>query len=263
MWNTEENFDESYSRLRNALNLNDSFNIQHILNTGGCYLNDKILYFPTILGSRKNVNSVVHEISHFLISDFEYVFLTNWGLRHPYKFFTGIGIDPLPSRNDCPIKFESKVWAIEHLIEVMTGFRDIDNIKEHDEVVFVDNMKYLNRYDEIKNYTKTRIEKEVKELLKINYKKLILDKIKKFPSYIQQNDCYLSEEHHILKERVFKINDNDSLIQIVKNNGWYQVLMTNTDPDYFQVEEVHISRDYEKAEKYFSLSVKLNEEYYV
>lgn len=257
VWEKEENFSSSFCILREKLFL------PKCIQGGFTTFFDEKLYLQTHLGSYFNIHAVIHELSHFIVHEYQYAFVNNWGLRNPNLCFSGISIDPITSNNNNPIIMETKVWAVQFLIECMCGFRKLsDPLPEHDEVVYVNVGKYLNRYDEIKDFTMDKIQSEVSRLMKTDYEKAFIEKITHFPEIIKNNSSqyiqkfqYTDIEKHTIKWS----KDVNCDILLTVDNGWYSVMLNHVENEEIVItDEACITRDINKAKNIFKRCVKLN-----
>lgn len=257
-WETEIEFDNSMKKLIQVLPLPDCFSVGNY----GTYFSDGRLYLQSVFGSYKNIHAVIHELSHFLLHDYEYAFINNWGLRNPNLYISGISIDPGSSKKETPIDAEIKVWAIQFVIECMCGFRNFtDDVPDHEEVVYVNDMKYLNRYHDIRPYLLENLQREVNKLLKTDFKKEFIDKINEFPNIIKNRNydiCYENEKS-IRKHDIKWSRNVFYRIEITENNGWYSVSVKQYNDNELSIsEEACITRSKERAEKIFLHCVNIN-----
>lgn len=228
-----DNFKDSWPILKNKMKLEEHFNIGRDFT----YF-DNGLFFQSEVGlleKRSDIDIVIHEFCHFLISPYYKCLYSGFGLRNRNVLFSGIGVDKI-SNNKSQLKLECKVWAYQLFIEKLCDFRDY--IPERTEAVYLDEMLYLNKYDTIKDFIKNEIENEYK---KIRIEK-ISDKIKNFPMFVHNLKSDYEEKEIILDRTCF-----NGMEHIIKYNiDCYGNYIMSVEIENCTEEEVLITTDISK-----------------
>lgn len=279
-WDKEENFEESKKQLIAKL-LSDEKGLPYkhfdikILNSDYDvdWEKEKII-FTSLSGPRKSISSAIHELGHLMIAPNENIGQSNWGMKNPYLFFSGISIDEMSPQNKGQLKTEAKVWAWQYLMECLAGFKTFgkDDLTRRGEAKYLkDGTEFLNDEDTVAQIAYDATQKELKHILKEypNWEDVIRNRLKSIPLILKQEKILMLNEDDIKKSKIVKEHICDEMNEGIRQTitlyaypkGWYEVILHEYDEENKETlhyENTCLTRNLQKADKFFQIAVSLN-----
>ena len=215
--------------------------------------------FISPLSGTVDTSQILHELGHYMIAPSEGLHLPSWGLANPYVAYSGLMFDPVHPGGS-PAVTEARVWAWQHVMEVMCGFTDIETFSEHDEIEYLPG-EVLNRGHE-ENIA------IAKALTDIEYQKLLErhGSHENLENFVRNKIAGI--QNTIRAERAFRIDEDANpdileshktptraTISLTKFQDWYQVEIDAFDEGHTIV----TTRDSGRALKMLELSCTCND----
>ena len=181
----------------------------------------------------------LHELGHYFISRPEGLQLSSWGLSSPNYVFTGLSGKYFTENSlsgDGSAHMEARVWAWQHLFNVMCGFSEMYDIEDRSEIRFLpEKSDLLNVDDDLANeQARLLIEKELEKILIRHPNGSWVDHIRAKISQIK--DVLAEEAKHNLDNEDWEhptvllrtdIPETSARIEMLSAGEWKKVVITD------------------------------------
>ena len=190
-------------------------------------------------GLSNDIDVAVHEMAHYMIASVDGLHTSAWGMKNPYFFWDGASFSPIQAPNGAPASnTEAKVWAWQHLIYVMSGMREIDDVDKRPEARWLDDSPKQNMLDIVDGMIRGHIADIQKKFPNGTWMNEIKRKFSEIPYILEYEKTQLIKDDF---QQVSETHLGFNVYLLLEHNsqGWFQSILAHKDDETNEYDGYH------------------------
>jgi len=208
-----------------------------------------------------DIDVAIHEMAHFMIASSDGLHLQAWGMKNPYVFWDGREFNNMPAPDGSPASnTETKVWAWQHLIYVMSGLREIDDVDKRPEAQWVGDAPRHNMLETVDSMIRKHLSDIYEAFPNGTWADEIRRKFKEIPALVEFESTQKPHgEFSPISET--PLGCNTTLILEHNDQGWFNSILVHEGFDGYKTYYPHLlTRSPERVQSFSRVAANIFDE---